>query len=156
MGVVLDTSVIVAGLRSSAGASSEVLKQLGQRKFQIAATPGIFLEYEQVLKRAEHRLPADQVQAFLRELAAVINPVQIYFLWRPQLKDAKDELVLEAAINGRVRAIVTHNRRDFELAAQRFGIDVWSPAELLRNLRKKGRGTDRASARNSGIAAQAS
>jgi putative PIN family toxin of toxin-antitoxin system len=135
MHVVLDTSVIVAGLRSSAGASSEVLKQLAKRRFHIAASPAIFLEYEQVLKRAEHRLPPDRVQAFLSELAAVLQPVQIHFLWRPQLTDADDEFVLEAAINGRVRAIVTHNRRDFERAAHRFGIDVWSPAELLQILR---------------------
>ncbi len=135
--VVLDTSVIVAGLRSSAGASSEVLKQLGNRTFQIAASPGIFLEYEEVLKREEHRLPPDQVEAFLSELAAVICPVQIHFFWRPQLCDADDELVLETAINGRVKAIVTHNRRDFEPVALRFGIQVWSPAELLQNLRNE-------------------
>jgi putative PIN family toxin of toxin-antitoxin system len=137
MRVVLDTSVIVAGLRSSAGASSEVLRQLALRRFQIAASPGTFLEYEQVLNREEHQLPRDLVQAFLSELAAVIIPVQIHFLWRPQLTDADDELVLEAAINGRVRAIVTHNRRDFERAALRFGIDVWSPAELLQILRNR-------------------
>jgi putative PIN family toxin of toxin-antitoxin system len=133
--VVLDTSVIVAGLRSSAGASAEVLKQLGMHIFQIAASPAIFLEYEEVLKREEHRLPPDRVEAFLSELATVIYPVQIHFLWRPQLSDADDELVLETAINGRVRAIVTHNKRDFERVALRFGIEVWSPAELLQNLR---------------------
>jgi putative PIN family toxin of toxin-antitoxin system len=137
--VVLDTSVLVAGLRSSSGASSEVLRHLGKRNFQIAASPGIFLEYEEVLKRGEHRLPHDRVEAFLSELAAAICPVQIHFLWRPQLSDADDELVLETAINGHVRAIVTHNGRDFDRAAQRFGIQVWSPAELLQNLRNEKR-----------------
>jgi len=137
MRVVLDTSVIVAALRSSTGASWQVLKSVTQRKFRIAASPAVFLEYEQVLNRAEHGLPLDQVEAVLRELAAIIDPVQIHFLWRPQLMDADDEMVLEAAINGRVTAIVTHNRRDFEQAAQRFGIGVWSPAELLQNLRRK-------------------
>jgi putative PIN family toxin of toxin-antitoxin system len=137
MRVVLDTSVIVAGLRSPAGASWQVLKQIGQRKFRIAATPGMFLEYEQVLKRTKHQLPLDQIEAFLSELAAVIDPVQVHFLWRPQLTDANDELVLEAAINGGVKAIVTHNRRDFVRAALRFGIDVWTPAELLQKLRMK-------------------
>lgn len=137
MRIVLDTSVIVAGLRSRTGASWQVLKQLGERKFQAAASPGVFLEYEHVLKRAEHRLPLDQVEAFLFELAALIQPVQIHFLWRPQLNDADDELVLEAAINGQVKAIVTHNRRDFERAGHRFGIETCSPAELLQKLRKK-------------------
>jgi predicted nucleic acid-binding protein len=72
----------------------------------------------------------------LTEAAALIEPVQIRFIWRPQLRDPDDEMVLDAAINGHVKAIVTHNRRDFEPVARQFGIDVWSPAELLRILRK--------------------
>jgi predicted nucleic acid-binding protein len=47
-------------------------------------------------------------------------------------------MVLEAAINGQAEAIVTHNRRDFERAAKRFGIEVLSPAELLEKIRRKG------------------
>jgi hypothetical protein len=49
-------------------------------------------------------------------------------LWRPQLRDPSDELVLEAAANGRAEAI---NRRDFAGAAQRFGIQVPLPGEAL-------------------------
>jgi hypothetical protein len=33
-------------------------------------------------------------------------------MWRPQLADPADELVLEAAVNGRASAIVTHNVPD--------------------------------------------
>lgn len=57
---------------------------------------------------------------------------------RPQLADADDEMVLEAAINGQAEAIVTHNRRDFERASGRFGILVLSPAELLQRIGRKG------------------
>ena len=67
-----------------------------------------------------------------------IFPVEVRFVWRPQLPDADDEMVLEAAINGQAEAIVTHNRRDFERAAERFGIEVLSPAELLEQIRRKG------------------
>ena len=137
MRVVLDTSVIVAGLRSSAGASGAVLRELNQEKFEIAASPALFLEYEQVLKRSVHRLPPDQVDGFLSELAKIVKPVQIRYTWRPQLMDPNDEMVFDAAINGQVEALVTHNRRDFELAARRFGIRVCTPAELLWMLRRK-------------------
>jgi putative PIN family toxin of toxin-antitoxin system len=137
MRVVLDTSVIVAGLRSSAGASGAVLRQLSQGRFELASSPALFLEYEQVLKREVHRLPLNQVDGFLSELARIVKPVQIRYTWRPQLMDPDDEMVFDAAVNGQVDALVTHNRRDFERAAGRFGITVCSPAELLWTIRRK-------------------
>ncbi len=137
MRVVLDTSVLVAGLRSRSGASYATLERLAKNEFKLAASPALFLEYEQVLKRAQHGLVVSQVDEFLSEIARLIEPVQIRFLWRPQLADAGDELVLEAAINGQADAIVTHNRRDFEPVAGRFGLGVWSPADFLGKLRQE-------------------
>jgi len=132
--VVLDTSVLVAGLRSQLGASAEILRRWNLREFQVAGTTAVFLEYEQVLRREEHRLPANFVDGFLSELAEIVVPVRIHFVWRPQLRDAGDEMVLEAAINGQAQAIVTHNRKDFSLGAARFGIAVLLPQEFLRHL----------------------
>lgn len=51
--------------------------------------------------------------------------------WRPQLRDPNDEMVLEAAINGRADALVTYNIRDFRDAGPRFGIRIARPADLL-------------------------
>jgi putative PIN family toxin of toxin-antitoxin system len=133
---VLDTSVLVAGVRSPSGASWAVLQAAQQHQFRMAASQALFLEYEQVLNRAEHGLSSLFVAELLADLAALIDPIEIYYRWRPQLPDADDEMVLEAAVNGQVRAIVTHNRRDFERAARRFGIHVWSPAALLWALRE--------------------
>ncbi|RWE82982.1 MAG: PIN domain-containing protein [Mesorhizobium sp.] len=67
--------------------------------------------------------------------AVLAEPVELHFLWRPQLSDPKDEMVLAAAINGRADALVTHNRRDFVTAAGRFEVPVISPAELLEGFR---------------------
>ena len=137
MRVVLDTSVFVAGLRSRSGASSALLNQLADHKFIGAASPALFLEYEEVLKRAEHLLSWAVVEEFLAELAALIEPVQIRFLWRPMLPDPDDEMVLEAAINGHAEAIVTHNRRYFAAASIRFGIAVLSSGEFLTLLQQE-------------------
>jgi len=134
----MDTSVLVAGLRSSLGASAAVLKEIAANRVELVASPALFLEYEAVLKREEHGLPAQYVDGFLAELALCILPVEIRFVWRPQLTDADDEMVLEAAINGQAEAIVTHNRRDFERAAHRFGIEVLTPAEVLDQIRRIG------------------
>jgi putative PIN family toxin of toxin-antitoxin system len=138
MRVVIDTSVLVAGLRSRSGASAALLLEVDAGVLEIVASPALFLEYEAVLKREKHALPAQYVDDFLAELAHSILPAEIWYQWRPQLFDADDEMVLEAAINGLVEAIVTHNRRDFERAADRFGIEVLSPADALRRIRQKG------------------
>ena len=59
---------------------------------------------------------------------------EVHTRWRPQLRDADDELVLEAAINGRADALVTYNVRDFREAALRFGLRIARPAGLLKEL----------------------
>jgi len=97
------------------------------------------LEYEEVLKRPEHRLAhglsLEAVDEFLAELPALVEPVEVHFWWRPQTADPDDEMVLETAINGRANAVVTYNVADFAVAARRFRISVLSPAELLKKVR---------------------
>jgi predicted nucleic acid-binding protein len=79
--------------------------------------------------------PAD-VEGFLTALASAAEPVDLNFLWRPQLKDPDDELILEAAVNWRAAAIVTHNVTDFRSATERFGVATLTPAEFLKELSK--------------------
>ena len=104
----------------------------------LVATPPLFLQYEDVLKRPEQikvmRLSSTDVDALLAELAALVEPVEVRFRWRPQLRDPGDELVLEAAVHGRADALVTHNVRDFSTVAPRFGLPVVRPADPLRSL----------------------
>jgi putative PIN family toxin of toxin-antitoxin system len=134
----LDTDVVVAALRSPTGASRQLLRWLRAGRIQAVATVGMLIEYESVLTRPEHLaatgLTVEQIGRFLDGLAALIVPVRPHFLWRPQLHDPNDELVLEAAINGRAQYIATFNRRDFLPAAARFAIGVERPGDLLRRL----------------------
>lgn len=138
MRVLLDTSVVVAGLRSQLGASSRVLVAVAEGRLRPLVSTAVFLEYEAVLMRAEHRLATGMseadVRGFLAALASAAEPVEISFRWRPQLRDPADELILEAAVNGQAEAIVTHNLTDFELGPARFGIRTLTPAQLLKAL----------------------
>jgi len=138
--VVVDTSVVVAGLRTRSGAGNAVLRLIANRRLVALATPPLFLEYEDVLKRPEqrlaHGLALDAIDEFLAELAALVEPVEVHFLWRPQVRDPKDEMVLEAAINGQADALITYNVRDFTLAGERFAIPILRPADLLRKVRR--------------------
>jgi len=137
--IVLDTSVVVAGLRSSLGAANAVLRLVAQRRLILLATPPLFLEYEDVLKRPEHRLAhglaPELIDDLLAELAALIEPVELHFRWRPQVRDPGDEMVLEAAINGDADALVTYNVSDFAVAADRFGVSVLRPVDVSKRVK---------------------
>ena len=133
--VVLDTSVIVAALRTRHGAANRVLRLVASRRLVLLASPPLFLEYEDVLRRPEqrlaHGLTPEAIDEFLAELAALVEPVDIHFQWRPQVRDPSDEMVLEAAINGRADALVTYNIKHFAAAGDRFGIPILRPADVL-------------------------
>ena len=139
--VLLDTNVLVAGLSSSRGASYAVLQAVSDGRLQIVASTALWLEYESVLKRDEirgmHGFSIKQIDQLLSALAVWVQPVMLHYMWRPQLRDPGDEMVLEAAVNGQVSAIVTHNIRDFASAAPSFGLQVLTPAQTLLKMEKK-------------------
>ena len=136
---VLDTDIVVTALRSAAGGSNAVLREVAHGRLTPLVPPALFLEYEAVSKRPEQRLAhglglAD-IDRFLAAFAAACEAVEVSFQWRPQLGDANDEMVLEAAVNGRAQALVTHNVRDFVKGMEKFGVRVLRPGELLKELR---------------------
>lgn len=135
--VAIDTNVIIAARRSRSGASNALLRTVGDGRLTMLVSVPLFLEYEAVLTRPEHllatRLTERDVRGFLGYLATIIVPVKLHYLWRPQLGDPADEMVLETAINGRADRIVTLNVRHFG-PAQKFGIEVVTPAETMRRL----------------------
>lgn len=137
--VVLDTSVIVAALRSRHGASAALLAFVPDRTVVPLVTVPLFLEYEDVLTRPAHLLATGLSVAsaghFLAALARAAEGVDVHYRWRPQVRDPVDEMVLEAAINGRADALITHNVRDFAGVVERFGVPLLTPGELLKRLK---------------------
>lgn len=138
--VVLDTNVLVAAGRSRNGASYALLQALHAERFRLLASVPLFLEYEAVLQRPEQlavgRRSEAMVDAFLDALSLHVEPVHLFFLWRPQLRDPADEMVLETALNGRAEVLVTFNIDDFA-AAHRFALPVLTPAGFLRHLNEE-------------------
>ncbi len=131
--IVLDTNIIVAALRSKKGASNRLLSLVGTDKFEIHDSVSLILEYEDVLQRqrAELGLSRDDVADFIDSICSMAHHHKVYFLWRPVLSDANDELVLELAVTARCEYIVTHNIRDFK-GSDKFGIKSITPREFLR------------------------
>jgi predicted nucleic acid-binding protein len=87
--VFVDTFVVVAGLRSQLGASNRVLTLVAELRLVPLVTTALFLEYEDVLSRPEQRLATgmakEDVSGFLAALASAAEPVNVHFMWRPQL-----------------------------------------------------------------------
>jgi putative PIN family toxin of toxin-antitoxin system len=136
--LILDTSVVASALRSRYGASNVVLRFGLSGTATLLASTSLFLEYEDVLLRPEqrlvHGLSLVQVNEFLEELAGIIEPVEIHYRWRPQVTDPGDEMVLEAAMNGRANALVTHNIRHFAPAGLRFKLPILTPQQVIKEI----------------------
>jgi putative PIN family toxin of toxin-antitoxin system len=135
--MVLDTDVVIAGLRSPTGASAELLRMARRGELTLLISVPLFIEYDAKCLEKEHLdaagLTTQDVQVFLDALTVIAKPVSIHFTWRPQLTDPADEMV--SAINGQAKALVTFNRRDFGKAPAAFGIELLLPSEALRRLR---------------------
>jgi predicted nucleic acid-binding protein len=134
--VVVDPNVLVAATRSRLGASYQVLRRVGSGAFDVAVSVPLVLEYEDVLLRHvdDAGLAAEDVEAIIDYICSVAVRREIFFLWRPLLRDPGDDMVLEIAVAADCDAIVTHNIRDF-LTVARFGIRLFTPAEFLNELR---------------------
>ena len=134
----IDTNVVVSAMRSPRGASAALLIAARRGRISLVANVALALEYEATCRLAEHRLASgldlDQAGIFVDAVIAMADPVESHFIWRPQLRDPGDELVLEAAVNGHADAIVTFNLRDFGTVPRRFGIELLMPAEALRRI----------------------
>lgn len=138
MRVVLDTDVMVAAIRSDAGASRQLLLSGLDRRLTLLASVPLMIEYHAVMTRPEHLaasgLSAADVNALLDAVAHVAEPIRLSFLWRPALRDPDDDMVLETAVNGSADAIATFNVRDFAAAVPRFGLQALRPGEAWKRM----------------------
>ena len=133
MRVAFGTSVLVAAAKSRLGASFGLVQSLPNPKFEVALSVSLYTEWQAVLTRPEHLPPgrtADQALAFLRYLAGQCHLQDIFYLWRPYLRDPDDDMVLELAVAARCSHIVTHNLRDFR-DLESFGILAITPKDFI-------------------------
>lgn len=133
--VVLDANVLIAGLRSNRGAAFRLLSLIGMGNLEICLSVPVMLEYEEVLLEQLEELCFTEcdLRDLLDYLCSVGKHQEVYFLWRPYLRDTKDDLVLEAAVAGNCDAIISYNRRNFA-GAEKFGVGILTPEEVLRRI----------------------
>jgi predicted nucleic acid-binding protein len=132
MRVAIDTSVLVAAAKSRRGASFALVRSIPNPRFEVALSIALYAEWQAVLTRPENLPPglgSEQALAFLRYLAGQCHLQDIFYLWRPCLKDADDDMILELAVAARCSHILTHNLKDFR-GAENFGITAITPGDF--------------------------
>lgn len=131
---------MVAAVRSDRGASRQILLGAVNGKVEILVSVPLMIEYEAVLTRQEHLeasgLRSEDVNEMLDALSVIATPVYLRFLWRPQLTDPADEMVLETAVNGAADVLVTFNLKHFGRSASVFGIRTLLPRDAWMELRR--------------------
>ena len=136
----MDTDAVIAAMRSPAGASAAIVRAVRSGHATLLLSVPLAIEYEAVCRRPEHRMEAGlssrQVEIFVNAIIAMAEPVRTHFLWRPQLRDPNDEMVLEAAVNGRADALVTFNLRDYGVSPKQFGVEVLLPREAIGRIKR--------------------
>ena len=132
--VVLDTNVLVAAIRSRNGASFKLLSLVGTDSFELVVSVPLVFEYEYAMLKTAGlcALDASVVHDILDFVCASAKHQDIFFLWRPTLRDPSDEMVLEVAVASGADGIVTFNKRDFA-KADSFGLEIYSPGEFLKS-----------------------
>ncbi len=124
--IILDTNVLVAGLRSALGTSHRLLTLIGTEQVRLHVSTPLIAEYDEILQR---ELPHVASQEVVNYICQVATKHKIFYLWRPLLKDPDDDFLLELAVKSQA-TIVTWNIKDFK-AANTFGIQVMTPKALL-------------------------
>ena len=81
----------------------------------------------------ELSLRYSDIDDILDYICKVAEHRDIYYLWRPFLKDPMDDMVLEVAVESESEFIIIHNIRDF-VGIEQFGIEAITPRQLLEKI----------------------
>lgn len=133
--IVIDTNVFVSALKSQKGASHQLLLLIGKDKFVSCLSVPLVIEYEKAAKSVCQgpQFHSTDIDDIIDYMVSVSRRIDVYYLWRPFLRDPKDDMVLEVGVAAQCDHIVTFNKRDFH-GVERFGISLLTPQEVLKKL----------------------
>jgi len=135
--LVVDTSIFVSALIGPTGPSRELIRRCLQGIHQPLMGNALFLEYESVIEREEIQancpLSESEIKALLEAFLSVCQWINIYYLWRPNLRDEADNHLIELAVAGNAIAIVTNNVKDFQKTELLFPeLSILKPEDMIR------------------------
>ena len=128
-----ETNVFVSALKNSLGASFYLLSLIGKNEFETNVSVPLIMEYEAVAYRflEQTNLTAPDLNDILDYVCSVSNKHKINYLWRPFLRNPKDDFVLELAVKAGSQYVITFNKKDFKNISK-FGVTALTPWEFLK------------------------
>lgn len=133
--IVIDTNVILAGLKSSTGASFKLLNLMNDSRFNLNISATLIVEYEDVLKRnnLDLGLTFETIERFIDGICSMANHHEIFFLWRPLSTDPDDDFIIDLAMKSQSDFIISYNEKNLK-NIRKFGIDILNPKQFLQLL----------------------
>ncbi|MCP4110886.1 MAG: putative toxin-antitoxin system toxin component, PIN family [Desulfobacteraceae bacterium] len=134
--IVIDTNILVAGLRSRRGAAYKLLTMLNDKRWQVNISTTLLMEYEEVLKRELENLfvlNEQDIDDFLDGICHIANHQDVFYIWRPMAHDPDDDFLIDLAVAAQADFLITYNPRDMR-NIERFGIEMVSPKEFLQKM----------------------
>jgi putative PIN family toxin of toxin-antitoxin system len=130
--IVIDTNIIVSALKSRNGFSFDLLSIIDDKRFRVFISVPLILEYEDAIKRnkSKIKLTKSEIDAILDYICLISEKREIFYLWRPFLKDMKDDMILELAVESESDYIISFNKRDFS-GIEKFNLQVITPKDFL-------------------------
>ena len=134
--IVIDTNVFIGSLISPGGSNREMIRRCLRREYQPLMSNALAAEYESVMERqeiiAKCRLDHDEIDRLLNAFLSVSEWVEIYYSWRPNLRDEGDNHIIELAVAGNAKIVATNNIRDFQKAELSFpNISILTPTQII-------------------------
>lgn len=134
--IVVDTNVLLAGLMSSRGYSFCLIERMLQKKVDYLLSLKLFSEYWQTLLRHENlrKIPLSmaELETFMALVVQNATYQDVYYRWRPNLRDESDNFIIELAVAGNAQSVVTFNKKDFEETELKFDILIETPGDYLK------------------------
>ncbi len=138
MKVVIDTSVWISALIKKESSARELLRLVFLGKVSPQMSESLFKEYESVMKRKKIQsltpLSADEQQTLFHAYLSQCKWNDIYYSWRPNLKDEDDNFLVELAVSSGSEAIITYNIKDFTNAELVFNHIITTPEDFIKEI----------------------
>jgi putative PIN family toxin of toxin-antitoxin system len=135
--IVVDTNVFIGAILSSQGLNRELIRRCLLGEYQPIMSNALYLEYESVIEREEiiaKCQESSKVNELLDGFLSVSKWINIYYSWRPNLRDEGDNHVIELAIAGNAQILATNNLRDFRGSQLTFPqLQILNPYQIIRN-----------------------